>query len=368
VDRIKDVDFGNCELIINPSRFPQYVKILRKITKRSNFARIVESTSREHFIKCVRDFGSSARPYLLVWGGDGTAHDTINTLLEPRIREKSTGGAKAVGFLRGGSGNGIQDSYEVPFSLKKQLRAYAESTLNNWIEPVDLLGIDHDNNREFGQLFGIGFDVKVLERRNRRAATRGGTLAAPRPGILNYAAASVATFFTYPLDTPWFRLELTHGKYSYHGYRVNAEFPFEHLTRETPVPMLEIGTRPYYGRLFKVCPDVVCNDGKIDLYLFNFLDRFSILKNSYLLWTGDHGKINKKLIKKGKPVIERYEISKCTLSRNIPFSYHIDGELRSAPLNHATGRHELTLSVYPRSLNFLVPGTFYRKFHPDFSD
>src|SRR6056297_1874559 len=95
MDQMKGADFGNCELIINPSRFPQYVKSLRKITTRSNFARIVESRSRAHFIDCVRDFGKSQRKYLLVWGGDGTAHDTINTLLEPSLREKNTNGAKA---------------------------------------------------------------------------------------------------------------------------------------------------------------------------------------------------------------------------------------------------------------------------------
>lgn len=368
MDQIKGADFRNCELIINPSRFPQYVKILRKILKHINFARTIESRSREHFIESVRDFARGDRPYLLVWGGDGTAHDTINTLLEPSLREKSIGSRKAIGFLRGGSGNGIQDSYEVPYFLKSQLRAYAESTLNNWIEPVDLLGIDYGDHHEFGQLLGIGFDVQVLRRRNSRAKTHGPHTGHPRPGLLNYATSALSTFFTYSFDGPVYNIDLFDGKYSYHGYRVNAEFPFEHLRRETPVPMLELGTRPYYGRLFKVCPDVVCNDGKIDLYLFNFLDRFSILKNSYLLWTGDHGKINKKLIKKGKPVIERYEISRCTISRSVPFSYHIDGELRDAPVNHTVGNYELTISVYPRSLRFLVPGTFYRKFHPDFSD
>jgi diacylglycerol kinase family enzyme len=368
MDQMKGADFRGCELIINPSRFPQYVKILRKIVKRSNFARIVESRSREHFIESVRAFSKGSRPYLLVWGGDGTAHDTINTLLEQGIHAQGPGPAKAVGFLRGGSGNGIQDSYEVPFSLRRQLRSYAESTLNNWVEAVDLLGIDHGDHREFGQLFGLGFDVQVLETRNRWVKKRGPLTGQPQPGFLNYAVSTAATFFSYSFDSPPYQLDLFDGKYAYRGYRVNAEFPFQHLRRNTTVPMLEIGTRPYYGRLFKVCPDVVCNDGKIDLYIFNFLDRYSILKNTYLLWKGNHGKINKKLIKKGKPVIERYEISRCVLTRAVPFSYHIDGELGTAPFNSASGRYELSISVYPRSLRFLVPGTFYRKFHPDFSE
>lgn len=368
MDEIKSADFGECELIINPSRFPQYVKILRKIVKRTNFAGIVESKSREHFLTCVRDFIAGERRYLLVWGGDGTAHDTINTILEPSCRKKVDEAGKAVGFLRGGSGNGIQDSYEVPFSLKKQLRGYAESTQNGWVEPVDLLGIEQENGFEYGQLVGVGFDVDVLQRRNRNAIQHGKRQGHPRPGLLNYAAAAAETFFSGRFDDEEYRIDLYRGKYSYRGYRVNAEFPFDHLRRETPIPMVEIGTRPYYGRLFKVCPDVVCNDGKLDLYLFNFLDRFSIVKNGYLLWTGDHGKINKKLIKKGKPVIERYEVSECTLSKATPFAFHIDGELRNTPFSPERGRYELTIKVHPRALNFLVPGSFYRKFHPDFSN
>lgn len=366
MDRIKSADFGNCELIINPSRFPQYAKILRKIVKRSNFAKIVESRSREHFIESVREFSRSPHTYLLVWGGDGTAHDTINTLLADAPEKKLA--KKAVGFLRGGSGNGIQDSYEVPFSLKKQLWAYAESTQNGWVEAVDLLGIEHENYTEFGQLIGVGFDVRVLNYRNTLKKMTGRHSGHPRPGIMNYIKAAMHAFFAPLFTDEEFKIDLYRGKYAYRGYRVNAEFPFDHLRRSTPIPMAEIGTRPYYGRLFKVCPDVVCNDGKLDLYLFNFLDRFSIIKNLLLLWRGDHGKINKKLIRHGKPVIERYEVSECVLSKKQAFPYHIDGELRQIAAPEDGSDPELRVKVYPKAIRFIVPGTFYRKFHPDFTN
>jgi diacylglycerol kinase family enzyme len=372
--------FTNCDLLINPSRYPQHAKMLKRILKRSNFSRVVTSESRQHFIDCVKDFRKSDRQYLLVWGGDGTAHDTINTLMDD-ISGPACGKAQregqAIAFLRGGSGNGIQDSYEVPFRLKNQLSAYAESVENNYVERVDLLAVSPVGNEpeneksffEYGQLVGLGFDARVLQKRNSRVWMHGSRAGNPRSGLDNYIQAALAVFKEGFTENA-FSLELIEGKYAFRGYRVNAEFPFETLERHCHVPMLEIGTRPYYGKLFKVCPDVVCNDGKIDIYLFNFTDRLSIAKNTALLWRGEHGKINKKLIKKGKPVIERYEVSGIVVRSEKPFSYHIDGELRSAAPDGSRGGkgYALRVDVCPKSMRFLVPGTFYRKFHPDFSE
>ncbi len=365
VRRIKGHDFDRCELIINPSRFPQYVKLLRKALKHTNFSKIVESRSREHFMECIRDFLDGEMPYLLVWGGDGTAHDTINTMVKEASTE--TLGKKAVGFMRGGSGNGIQDSYEVPLFLKNQLISYAESMREDWVESVDLLYTEDEKGVEYGQLLGVGFDVRVLELRNRRVKERGIFNGMPKPGLFNYISATLKAFFGEPLEKEEFNIDLIDGKYSYHGFRVNAEFPFTHLRRTTSIPMLEVGTRPYYGSLFKVCPDVVCNDGKLDLYLYNLFDRPTIIRNVLLLWRGEHGRINKKLIKKGKPVIERYEITECIISSERSFLYHIDGELREAPRRVSGESYEVKVGVHPRAIRFLVPGTFYRKFHPDFS-
>lgn len=380
MDPIVEGNFNTCVLLINPSRYPQYAKMLKRVLKRSNFSSIITSESRQHFIECVKDFRTSSGQYLLVWGGDGTAHDTINTLMDELPdpgSETAQNEEQAIAFLRGGSGNGIQDSYEVPFRLKNQLSAYAESVEKNYVERVDLLAVSPMEERpeeqgarsEYGQLVGLGLDARVLQKRNSRIWMRGHRAGTPRSGLFNYIQAALAVFKEGFTENS-FSLELIQGKYAFRGYRVNAEFPFERLERNCRIPMLEIGTRPYYGKLFKVCPDVVCNDGKIDVYLFNFMDRLSMAKNAALLWRGEHGKINKKLIRKGKPVIERYEVSGMVIRSDKPFNYHIDGELRSAPRDGSNGGggFALRVDVCPKSMRFLVPGTFFRKFHPDFSE
>jgi hypothetical protein len=52
-----------------------------------------------------------------------------------------------------------------------------------------------------------------------------------------------------------------------------------------------------------------------------------------------------------------------TIESDKPFPYHIDGELRSCA-SARKGKYSLRIDVLPRNFSFLVPGVFYRKFHP----
>ncbi len=356
--------FTSCTFIINPSRYPEYAKMLKNILKRTEVPLVRESTSKEHFIGLVREYCRSDYRYLLVWGGDGTAHDAINTIVEemgryPQIREK-----KSIGFLRGGSGNGIQDSYEVPFGIRKQIETYAESMNNDYIIDVDLLETAHGGNSSYCQLVGIGFDAKLLNKRQQKLYRFGKKRGLVRTGMMNYIAAG---FCTFAGDFNALRTELTlklhDGKYALRGVRVNAEFPFEYLERIVNPIELEAGSRPYYGRLFKICPDVVCNDGNIDLYIYNFENRRSVLQNVVWLWNGRHDRINRKFAKGAKPLIERYEVRSAEICARVPFNYHIDGEV-ARTTEAVNGEYCVHIRVIPQQLSFIVPGAFYRKFHP----
>ena len=356
--------FYSCTFIINPSRFPEYAKILEKILKRTAVPLVIESRSKEHFIDLVREFCGSDHKHLLVWGGDGTAHDAINAFTEEMGEDPGIRGRKSIGFLRGGSGNGIQDSYEVPFGIKKQVETYADSMNNNYVVDVDLLETAHGEQRSYCQLVGIGFDATVLRKRSDNVYKFGKKKGLIRTGIFNYLSSGLSTFI---VDFHSLRNEITlklyDGKYAYKGTRVNAELSFEYMERKVSPIELEAGSRPYYGRLFKICPDVVCNDGYLDLYIFDFPNKRSILLNVFWLWNGRHDKINKKFAKGGNPLIERYEVDRVDICSKEPFDYHIDGELVRTT-EKTGGEYSVHLRVIPRQLSFLVPGAFYRKFHP----
>ncbi len=357
--------FYSCTFIINPTRFPEYSKQLKRILRRMDVPLVVESRSKEHFIDSVRAFCSGDHRHLLVWGGDGTAHDAINTFTEEAMKRPELRKEKFIGFLRGGSGNGIQDSYEVPFRIRKQIETYAESAENDYLIDVDLLEIEHGGRISYCQLVGFGFDARVLENRSRRVYRRGRSKGQTRRGMLTYFKSVFSVYFfeySTPKEKPK-RLDLYQGKYSFKGTRVNAEFPFEHLERTTDAIEIEIGSRPYYGKLFKICPDVVCNDGYLDVYLYNFEDRFAMIKNVFWLWSGKHDRINKKFARNSKALIERYEVKRMDISSSEPITYHVDGETRKTDTIE-DGRYTVRIRVLPRQITFVVPATFYRKFHP----
>lgn len=358
--------FASCTFIINPSRFPEYAKILKRILKRTDVPSVIESTSKEHFVESVRDFCRGDHRHLLVWGGDGTAHDAINTITNETLKDSSLRRRKTVGFLRGGSGNGIQDSYEVPLRIRSQLKAYFESVENEYTIDVDLLETECNGDSSYCQLVGFGFDADLLRDRSGRVHRMGKRKGEIKRGVATYLKSALKTFIrSYAAIQENERsLDLYDGKYAFRGTRVNAEIPFDFFNKRSTAVEIEVGSRPYYGRLFKICPDVVCNDGCLDVYVFNFTSRFLILANALWLWLGRHDRINKKLARGNKAIIERFEVKRVVISSAKPFDYHVDGEVRRTAARRDDSPHQVSIRVLPRQISFLVPPAFYRKFHP----
>ena len=52
-----------------------------------------------------------------------------------------------------------------------------------------------------------------------------------------------------------------------------------------------------------------------------------------------------------------------TIESQTPLDYHVDGELLSARRG-PRGTSRINITVEPRTLSFIVPGRFYRLFHP----
>ena len=160
------VTFSQATIIINPSRKPLHAQRLERILGEYGNPIIISTKSKEHFIDEIHNFYSSPSQHLLVAGGDGTVHDAINTLMQLQYKKRSRT-PKHLGFFRGGSGNGYQDSYEIPEGLRTQVETFVHSVENNHCITVDLLKYKTPEESGFGQLAGTGFDAHVLYKREK---------------------------------------------------------------------------------------------------------------------------------------------------------------------------------------------------------
>jgi len=353
-----------CYLVINPNRFPQYVKILKKIVKKYSFFHVIESSDSTHFLESISEYYFSETPFILIWGGDGTAHAAINRLTELKITHPHDNIKRSIGFLRGGSGNGIQDSYEVPFSIFKQLKTYIHSMENDYSIDVDLIKTDYDGKTEYTQLAGVGFDAHILNLRDSDKYKIGRLKGIIKPGLWNYlTAVAKAVIRKIDKNTDIYNLELYFGRYIFQGTRVNAQIQFDHLEKECNPLIIEVGNRPYFAALFKICPHVVCNSGAMNLYVYNKMNRRTMIRNLRYFWTGQHNRINDRFAKKKKPVIENFEVKSSQISSKKPFHFHMDGDLRKVN-TEVNGNYNLKFTILPESITFLVPEVFFNKFHP----
>ncbi len=146
---------------------------------------------------------------------------------------------KALGFLRGGTGNGIQDSYEIPFILSHQIDSYIESVKNTYLEPVDLLKITVGERIIYGQLVGLGIETQVLK--IRKMLYYRDESKSVKPGVKTYLMAGMKLYkefdFSKIRETT---LTFKKGKYALKGIKINAEYPFRSLTRSTKSALIEI--------------------------------------------------------------------------------------------------------------------------------
>ena len=361
---IPEFNFENTTFIINPNRNPKRVKKLQFYLGKSKKTNVIIANNKEHFVKSVQKFYYNYNHYLIIFGGDGTIHTAINALAyEKKIAENNNLKNKAIGFLRGGSGNGIQESYEVAYSLRQELIDFEESIKNNYIIPIDILKIKSGNLKFYSQLVGIGIDAQIINIRNENKFLFGKRKGMIKHGFYNYIKSFLKYFIQKNNFISQYKIEFIDGHYIFFGTRVNAQYNFTKLKRNVDVPLIEIASRPYYGNFFKICPYVICNDGFLDTYLYGFQNKLGILSNLVNIYLGRHHKINKKYANKNKGIIEHYKSKSIKIISSNSFLFHSDGELFHAQKNKESN-YSVKVTVLPSKLRFLVPPIFYKKFNP----
>ena len=110
-----------------------------------------------HAVQLTKTAVKEGYKIVVAVGGDGTANEVINGLMEAKLEKLGTA---AMGMLTVGRGNDFAYSMDIPVGLDESL----ETLLANKRIPIDIgfvKGGDYPQGRYFGNCIGIGFDAVV---------------------------------------------------------------------------------------------------------------------------------------------------------------------------------------------------------------
>lgn len=243
-------------------------------------------------------------------GGDGTANEVINGLMQVKDEVKKM---PAMAVVAIGRGNDFAFSMGIPMALEENLQALYEDHR----QAIDIghVVLDGDNGRYFGNCIGIGFDAEV------------GFVAVklkPLSGFINYIVAAILTNFIY-FKAPQINLE-------YDGNQ-----------REMTSLMVSIMNGIRLGGGFYMTPESVNDDGLFDICIASNPNRMRVLALMPHFMKGSQA---------SQPEVEIVKASRVAvkaLSGTLPA--HVDGETLCTAGNH------VEVELLPKQIELVCSAT-----------
>lgn len=250
----------------------------------------------------ARDMGRRARDLgcslLLVTGGDGTVHETLN----------GTGpGGPPLAVVPLGTGNDLARGLHVQ-AIPAAIAALVRS---GHVRRLDLGRIDTaDGSRYFVNVSGAGFDAEVA----RRVLEAGG----PGRGAVPYVLAMLHTLRTYR--------------------NVDMKIEVDGQRYEQRSLMVVVGNSPYYGGGMHILPGAQPDDGRFDLCLIGDIGKLETLLVFPRVFRGTHVHHPRVRLLRGREVY---------LASRAPVAVHADGE----PVGYLPARYR----NFPGGMPVVVP-------------
>ena len=216
-------------------------QIERLLTQYSLDFDIVCTKRPWHAAELAREAVIAEYDVIVVVGGDGTANEVINGLMEAKQAGRRS---SAMGVLGVGRGNDFAHAVGVPYDLELACQALAEDH-RRMIDVGRVTGGLYPQGRYFGNCVGVGFDaIGTIE-------------AAKLPrlgGFLSYFVAVLKTIFLY------YKAPLT-----------TIEYDGQMLTQPSLLISIMNGRR--LGGGFMMAPDAEPDDGLFDLCIAGQVSR-----------------------------------------------------------------------------------------------
>lgn len=182
----------------------------------------------------ARQLTQAGETELIALGGDGTLHEVLNGIVEPKNCR--------LGLIPSGTGNDFAERLNVPLDAEKALNLILEGEA----KPVDYLEV---GGVRCMNVAGIGMDVDVLER-CKKGKMKG---------------------------KPKYLLSLVQSLFAFKGYKVKIESEGVEIERDVLIAAACNGSQ--FGGGIQICPTADVSDGKIDAVIVDCIGgKWKIIK------------------------------------------------------------------------------------------
>lgn len=294
---------GKTLFIVNPAaRHGETRKLIPALEQlgKSDHSEIQVSAGPRHAF----DLARVARGFqtVVAVGGDGTAHEVLNGVMEQDEATRS-----AFGIVPTGSGN----DYAHTFGMSDDVATALTQLRDAVSKRVDL---GRCNGAWFGESVSMGLDARVTVKAVEMKVSTG------MSGLGLYLRALLDVL-----------------RHDYRSHRVTVQYDDE-TPFETDALIVAVTNGPTYGGGFRITPDSVFDDGLLDICQIDMMPKAQAFLRLPFVVLGKHTKM--------RPVHMR-RAKKISVIADAPFEGQIDGEviLESA----------YEIEIVPSAMTALVP-------------
>ena len=238
-----------------------------------------------HAIELARQAAEEGYDLVIALGGDGTAHEVVNGLMQVPERKRPV-----LGVVPIGSGNDFAHALGVP---KKSDHALVHALKSEKVEAIDIgvLTDEHSGRKEFfDNTVGAGFDAVVTIRSHKLPIVK---------GFLMYLTAVIQTII------------LNHNP-------AKVTFQTESETWDDTVLMTTVCNGPREGGGFMISPDSKVDDGVLQFLNVRKVSRAMMFRLVPEFMNGTHLRFKQ---------TQLGDFKKLTMRSDHPLYIHADGEV-----------------------------------------
>jgi YegS/Rv2252/BmrU family lipid kinase len=281
------MDTRRIKIILNPHAGMDTAKAradaLRPLAEELGGADWIETTGPGHAVELARQAAAQGYEFVVAAGGDGTAHEVMNGLLQSPVENRP-----CMAILPVGSGNDFCHMTGMPGQPDAALR-HIFTNPPGFID-LGLLTLDDGRKEYYGSALGIGFDATVTIRAHRLSFVH---------GYLMYLTAVLQTIILNH-DAP--RMQIV----------------TDQETWSEAVTMLVVMNGKREGGGFFVTPEAQPDDGWFDYSQVRQVSRLMMLRILPAVMNGTHT---------GLKDVRMGRLRKIELRSDKPLVLHVDGEI-----------------------------------------